>query len=209
MATSSKVQCRKCAKNAGITTCDGCLAKFCSRCFIIHRQDLSKELDDVVYEHDILKQELEIPNKSNSHHLLKQIDEWKKDSIDKINQLADECRTDVVKLLDKNKDQLIDSFRKISNRVRKGRDDEDYDERDLSKWMTELKQLKDELIKPSNFRIEEDKQRSPWIQKIRVREDFHEQAKVENVKPEGLEPKYYRGYRLSSMLMPNMTMEIS
>ncbi|CAF1334564.1 unnamed protein product, partial [Didymodactylos carnosus] len=29
------------------------------------------------------------------------------------------------------------------------------------------------------------------------------------VKPEGLEPKYYRGYRLSSMLMPNMTMEAS
>ncbi|CAF0902444.1 unnamed protein product [Didymodactylos carnosus] len=167
MTTTSKVQCTKCAKNAGIATCDGCLAKFCRRCFNDHRHDLSKELDNVVYEQDILKQDLEMPNKNNSHHLLKQIDEWKKDAIYKINQLADECRTDVVKLLDKNKDQLIDSFRKISNGVRKGRDDEDYDERDLSKWMTELKKLKDELIKPSNFRIEEDKQRSPWIQKIR------------------------------------------
>ncbi|CAF0775019.1 unnamed protein product [Didymodactylos carnosus] len=182
MTTASKVQCTKCAKNAGITTCDGCLAKFCRRCFNDHRQDLSKELDNVVYEHDILKQELEMPNENNSHYLLKQIDEWKKDSIDKINQLAHECRTDVLKLLEKNKDQLTDSFRKISNRVRKGRDDEDYDERDLSKWMTELKELKDELIKPSNFRIEEDKQRSPWIQKIRVCEDFHDQAKMEDSK---------------------------
>ncbi|CAF1073097.1 unnamed protein product, partial [Didymodactylos carnosus] len=90
--SDSESPCTKCAKNAGITTCDGCLAKFCRRCFNDHRQDLSKELDNAVYEHDILKQELEMPNKNNSHHLLKQIDEWKKDSIDKINQLADECR---------------------------------------------------------------------------------------------------------------------
>ncbi|CAF1110292.1 unnamed protein product [Didymodactylos carnosus] len=182
MANASNVQCTKCTKNAGITTCDGCLAKLCRRCFNDHRQDLSKEFDNVVYEHDMLKQELETPNKNYSHHLLKQIDDWKKDSIDKINQLADLCRTDVVKLLDKNKNQLTDRFRKISNKLRKGRDDEDYVERDLNKWMTDLKDLKDELIKPSNFRVEEDNQRSPWIQKIRVHEDFYDPAKVEDGK---------------------------
>ncbi|CAF1532574.1 unnamed protein product, partial [Didymodactylos carnosus] len=179
MATALNVQCTKCAKSAGIATCNGCLAKLCRRCFNDHRQDLLKEFDNVVYAHDILKQKLETPNKNDSHRLLKQIDEWKKDSVDKINQLAEQCRTDVIILLDKNKDELIDRFRKISNRVHKGRDDEDYVERDLSKWMADLKELTDELIKPSNFRIEEDKQ-SPWIQKIRVREDIHDQAKVKD-----------------------------
>ncbi|CAF1522034.1 unnamed protein product, partial [Didymodactylos carnosus] len=177
MATTSKAQCAKCEKNSGILTCDGCLEKFCRRCFNDHRQDLSKQLDNVVYEHDMLKQQLEMPNENDSHRLLKQIDKWKEDSIRKINQLADQCRTDVVKLLHKNKDRLIDRFLKITNRVRKGRDDEDYDERDLSKWMDNLKELKNELIEPSNFRVEEDKQQSSWIQKIRVHDDFHDQAK--------------------------------
>ncbi|CAF1268882.1 unnamed protein product [Didymodactylos carnosus] len=183
MTTASNVQCTKCVKNTGIATCDGCLAKLCRRCFNDHRQELSEELDNVVYQHDILKQELETPNKNDSHQLLKQIDEWKKDSIDKINQLAEQCRTDVVKLLNKNKDGLIERFRKISNRVRKGRDDEDYVERDLSKWMADLKELKDELIRPSNFRIEEDKQQSPWIQKISVHQDIDNSSSlVEQIK---------------------------
>ncbi|CAF1341546.1 unnamed protein product [Didymodactylos carnosus] len=178
MAATSKAPCAKCEKNSGITTCDGCLEKFCRRCFNDHRQDLSKELDNVVYEHDMLKQQLETPKENDSHRLLKQIDKWKEDSIGKINQLADQCRTDVVKLLDKNKDRLIDRFLKITNRVRKGRDDEDYDERDLSKWMDNLKELKNELIELSNFHVEEDKQQSSWIQKIRVHDDFRDQAKA-------------------------------
>ncbi|CAF1097502.1 unnamed protein product [Didymodactylos carnosus] len=177
MAATSKVPCAKCEKNSGILTCDGCLEKLCRRCFNNHRQDLSKELDNVVYQHDMLKQQLEMPNENDSHRLLKQVDKWKNDSIDKINHLAGQCRTDLVKLLDKNKDRLTDRFLKITNRVRKGRDDDDYDERDLSKWMNELKELKDELIEPSNFRVEENKQQSSWIQKIRVHEDFRDQAK--------------------------------
>ncbi|CAF4435903.1 unnamed protein product [Didymodactylos carnosus] len=181
MAATSKAQCVKCEKNSGILTCDGCLEKLCRRCFNDHRQDLSKELDNVVYEHDMLKQQLET-TENDCHHFFKQIDKWKKDSIDKINQLADQCRTDIVKLLDKNKDRLMDRFLKITNRVRKGRDDEDYDERDLSKWMDDLKELKDELIESSNFRVEEDKQQSSWIQKIRVHEAFRDQRKAKDGK---------------------------
>ncbi|CAF1278487.1 unnamed protein product [Didymodactylos carnosus] len=177
MAATSKAQCAKCEKNSGILTCDGCLEKFCRRCCNDYRQDLSKELDNVVYEHDMLKQQLEMPNANDSHRLLKQVDKWKNGSIDKIHLLAFQCRTDLIKLLDKNKDKLTDRFLKITNRVRKGRDDEDYDERDLSKWMNELKELKDELIEPSNVRVEEDKQQSSWIQKIRIHEDFRDQAK--------------------------------
>ncbi|CAF0834339.1 unnamed protein product [Didymodactylos carnosus] len=178
MATGPKVQCTKCTKNAAIIACEGCSAKFCRQCFNGHRQDLSKELDNITYEHDMFKQQLEGPKADGPHRLLKQIDEWKKDSVNKINQLADQCRTDVVKLLDKNKEQLVHRFRKITNSVRKGRDDEDYDERDLIRWMSQLKELKDELIRPSNVRVEEDRQTSPWIQKIRISEGVLEQVKI-------------------------------
>ncbi|CAF1369725.1 unnamed protein product [Didymodactylos carnosus] len=182
MATASIVRCTKCAKNAGTITCEGCSAKFCRRCFDNHRQDLSKELDNIVYEHDMLKQELEKPNENGTHPLLKQIDNWRKESIDKINQLADRCRTDVVKLIDDNKNQLVDRFRKITNTIRDSRSDENYDDRHLKMWITQLKELKDELIKPSNVHVEVDKQQPSWIQKIIVREGSHQQEEVNDSK---------------------------
>ncbi|CAF1376752.1 unnamed protein product [Didymodactylos carnosus] len=141
------------------------------------------ELDQFVYEHDMLKQQLETPNENEPHHLLKQIDEWKKDSINKINQLADQCRADVNQLLDKNKDQLINRFRKITNETRKGQKDDDYDERDLNMWMTQIKELKDELTKQSNICIAVDKQQSEWIKKIKVQEASLQQANAEDKPP--------------------------
>ncbi|CAF0744888.1 unnamed protein product [Didymodactylos carnosus] len=182
MATASIVRCTKCAKNAGTVACEGCSAKFCPRCFNNHRQHLSKELDNIVYEHDILKQELEKPSEDETHPLLRQIDNWRKESIDKINQLADRCHTDVVKLIGDNKNQLADAFRKLTNTIRDGRSEEDYDERHLNMWITQLKELKDNLIKLSNVHVEVDKQQPSWIQKIIVRKDSHQQKEVKDSK---------------------------
>ncbi|CAF0867144.1 unnamed protein product [Didymodactylos carnosus] len=104
MAATSTAQCAKCEKGCGILTCDRCLEKFCRGCFNDHRQGLSKQLDNVVYEHDMFKQHLETPNENISHRLLKQIDKWKKDFISKINQLADQYRTVHEDFLDQAKD---------------------------------------------------------------------------------------------------------
>jgi hypothetical protein len=54
-------------------------------------------LDEIVFEHDTLQQNI-VENQSkqnNQHPILKEIDQWEKNSIIKIQQLAEEARQQV------------------------------------------------------------------------------------------------------------------
>ncbi|CAF1649938.1 unnamed protein product, partial [Didymodactylos carnosus] len=134
----SKVACAKCVKGVGILACEGCLKKFCMKCTTEHRQELERELDNIVYEHDTLKQHLQTIDDNMSHPLLKQIDEWKKAATNKINFLAEEVHNDVIELLKQNKAALRDRFQKLTVEITNGRDDAAYVETDLDTWMAEL-----------------------------------------------------------------------
>jgi hypothetical protein len=101
MASSSsslKAPCATCAnKAAGIYRCEGCLNVFCRKHLNDHRDLLSHQLDEIVLEHDTLHQTIvETKVKQNNQHpLLKEIDQWEKNSIMKIQQLAEEARQQV------------------------------------------------------------------------------------------------------------------
>jgi hypothetical protein len=62
-------------------------------------------LDEIVLEHDTLQQTLAEQNDqdTNRHSLLRQIEEWEKDSIIKIQQAAEETRKQVEKLTSSQK----------------------------------------------------------------------------------------------------------
>ncbi len=99
--SSSKAPCATCGnKAAGIFRCEGCLQVFCRKHLNEHRDLLSHQLDEIVLEHDALQQTItENKNKQNKQHpILKEIDRWEKDSIVKIQQIAEEARQQVKKL---------------------------------------------------------------------------------------------------------------
>jgi hypothetical protein len=102
MASLSKAPCATCGNKAvGIFRCEGCLQVFCRKHLNEHRDLLSHQLDEIVLEHDTLQQTI-VENKStknNQHPVLKQIDEWEKNSIRKIQQLAEEARQQVKELI--------------------------------------------------------------------------------------------------------------
>ncbi len=97
-SSSSKAPCATCAnKAAGIFRCEGCLNVFCRKHLNEHRDLLSHQLDEIVFEHDTLQQNI-VENRSkqnNQHPILKEIDQWEKNSIMKIQQLAEEARQQV------------------------------------------------------------------------------------------------------------------
>jgi len=101
MASLSKAPCATCGNKAvGIFRCEGCLQVFCRKHLNEHRDLLSHQLDEIVLEHDTLQQTI-VENKStknNQHPVLKQIDEWEKNSIRKIQQLAEEARQQLKEL---------------------------------------------------------------------------------------------------------------
>jgi hypothetical protein len=101
MASSSttKAPCAACgSKGIGIFKCEGCAQVFCRKHVIEHRDALSNQLDEIVFEYDTLQQTMaESKDKPNHQHhpLIKQIDKWEKDSIEKIQQTANEARQQV------------------------------------------------------------------------------------------------------------------
>jgi len=100
-SSSSRAPCATCAnKAAGIFRCEGCLQVFCRKHLLEHRDLLSHQMDEIVLEHDTLQQTIaENKDKPNKQHpILKEIDKWEKDSIVKIQQVAEEARQQVKKL---------------------------------------------------------------------------------------------------------------
>jgi len=88
-------------KGIGIFRCEGCLQVFCRKHLNEHRDLLSHQLDEIVLEHDSLQQSI-VENKdtqNNQHPVLRQIDKWEKNSIQKIQQLAEEARQQVKELI--------------------------------------------------------------------------------------------------------------
>jgi uncharacterized Fe-S cluster-containing radical SAM superfamily protein len=98
-SSTSKAPCATCgSKGIGIFKCEGCGQVFCRKHVIEHRDVLSQQLDEIVLEYDTLRQTMaESQDKSNHHDhpLMKQIDQWEKESIKKIRQTADEARQQV------------------------------------------------------------------------------------------------------------------
>ena len=60
---------------------------FCFNHLTDHRQELSQQLDEIEINRDIFRQTLnEQINNPKKHSLIKQIDQWEEDSIEKFNK---------------------------------------------------------------------------------------------------------------------------
>ncbi|CAF1046242.1 unnamed protein product [Didymodactylos carnosus] len=154
MATSTKQPCVKCSsgKTSGIFACSGCQMMFCRKHSNEHRQELSKELDNVIYEHDLLKQQLttETSARPPDHPSLRQIQQWEQESIEKIRMTAQKARQQVDRLVNRNKEEILKQFRLITTQLQHGRQEDDFVETDLDRWMQQLYKFKSDLNSSSS-----------------------------------------------------------
>jgi hypothetical protein len=109
MASSSTTKKTPCAtdscKSLGILKCEGCSQIFCRIHVNEHRDELSHQWDEIVLEHDTLKETINKQNDEQNNHqvLLEQIDRWERDSIVKIQQTAQEARQQIKRLINPQK----------------------------------------------------------------------------------------------------------
>ncbi|CAF1552976.1 unnamed protein product [Rotaria sp. Silwood1] len=149
MASSSvslKAPCTACGnKSVGIFRCEGCLQVFCRKHLNEHRDFLSHQLDEIAQEHDILQQTiLENQDKqTNDLPIFKQIDQWEKLSIEKIQQIAEEARIQAKELT--SLQTVSKELHELAERLGKARIDDDYVETDLQTWTNMLEKLKDDV----------------------------------------------------------------
>ena len=168
MATStSSNYCVKCNKPNAILKCEGCLQGFCYNHVLEHRQELNKQLDQIEINRDLFRQSLNEQTKYPQNHLfIQQINQWESKSIDKIQQTANQARKLVLNQTNENINEIEKKLSHLTDRIKEGREENNFMENNLNEWKEQLLQLKEELDKPTNITIQQDS--STFISQISV-----------------------------------------
>jgi hypothetical protein len=176
MATSTvdtnKKCCIKCngiKRGGGLFTCDGCQQIFCGPHVAEHRQELSVQLENAMQEHDLIQQE---SNRSTlDQTILSKIDAWEKETIVKIQKIAETTRANFRQFHQITDDRIKTECTQLAKSLLLARETDDFSEADLIKWNQLLTNLRTQLESMTKVNIIEDKQ--SYINPIKVQYDIH------------------------------------
>jgi len=159
MATSTSIaNCVRCTKRNTTAKCSGCMQDFCLNHLIEHHQQIERDFDELANEQNILRQSLsEQNNNLKEHALFKQIIQWEDESIRRIQQIADEQKTLLLKCLNRYFDDLGSRLNQVTRQCTVIRQENDFNEIILMKLQTQLKELAQDLDNPSTIVISEEK----------------------------------------------------
>ena len=143
MATGKKA-CTKCEKGTGIFTCDGCQLSFCRKHSDQHREELAIQMDNLGQEYDLFQRD--IGNEMERDRVLLRIDQWERESIEKIQQTARQIRND----FNEKTKEIKKTFDRLTKEFQTNRESDDYTEIELQNWFTQLKTLQQHLIEQDN-----------------------------------------------------------
>jgi chromosome segregation ATPase len=168
MATAAgKAHCVTCGKEKSSYKCGGCSREFCFDHLADHKQELSKQFDEIEVNRDLFRQTLtEQTTNPPKHALIEQIDTWERDSIQKIRQTADEARQLALENTVGHIAELETKLNKLTDQLRQSRQENDFNETDLHHFQEELIRLTKALAKPSNVSIRQDS--TPLIARISI-----------------------------------------
>ena len=154
--TIGEAFCTTCSKEKSAVRCEGCLQIFCFDHLIEHHQALGKKLDEIEVNRDLFHQTLtEQTNDPQKHSLVRQIDQWELESIKKIQQTADEMRQLILKDITGYNARIEVKLNRLTDRIRQIRQENNFNETDLTQFKEQLSQLTVALDKPSNISIRE------------------------------------------------------
>jgi hypothetical protein len=148
---------RQCAmedscKQAAVYSCHGCSKNFCGNHVADHRRKLGEEMNEIISEHDHLKNIFtQHTSNPNLHPSIQQVDEWENESIVKIQQKAKELREQLLQLTTTQIIELSKRLEPFSEQLSKGRELDDFIETDLNFWKAKLNFIKSDLTSPLKF----------------------------------------------------------
>jgi len=169
-SSSSRKQCANSngCKQMAAALCEGCSQALCTKHFIDHRRLLGEEINVIISVHDEFQHTLNQQTTNHDlHPLIKQIDEWEKESIVKIQRKAKELRQQLLQLATVHLDELSKKLRHLSEKLKEGREHDSFVETDLRDWRKSLDDLKANLVSPSTFSISRH-DRNPLVQNVSV-----------------------------------------
>jgi hypothetical protein len=111
MATSNR--CSLCEKGTGAYNCIGCKAYFCWKHFESHREELFKEMEILIESRNGLREKIDTQTQQKKNFrnpMLLKIDDWERDIVNKVNQVAQQARQQVSKFLNTKKMEMNTQF---------------------------------------------------------------------------------------------------
>ncbi|CAF3102415.1 unnamed protein product [Rotaria socialis] len=167
-ATRKHCASRDACKQTATAICEGCSQAFCTKHFNAHRLFLGDEIDAVISEYDqvhhIFKEQ---KTNIDSHPLMKQISDWEKESIVKIQQKARELRQELIQKNTIHLGKLSKTLQDLSDQLKLGREHDSFVEVDIGNWKKSLNDLKENLALNSILRINQDCG-TPLVQNVSV-----------------------------------------
>jgi hypothetical protein len=169
MATANlNTLCSVCNEETSTFICRGCSKDFCFDHLTEHRQLLKEQLHSIQDGYNQLRQSIiDLKNNSEKHPLIKQIDQWEKDSIIKIKQKAKQCRDQLINYTNETINQVEIKLNNSSEQLITNPKKNDFNEIHLNKLKQKLEELKKELYQPKNVSI--DQQPNSFIKQIFIR----------------------------------------
>lgn len=172
MATgSSRRTCAICNKSKIAYICQGCSQYFCRDDLPKHQEILDQQFKAIQNDQDQFQRDLEEQRTDpTKHSLMEQIDQWEKDSIEKIKQTAQLCRDKWTRYHDQILEKTKTKSDGLAQRIAEINQDTQFTEIELNQLKEELVILKEEFHRPSNFALKQ--QSTSFINKISLFKSF-------------------------------------
>ncbi|CAF1003015.1 unnamed protein product [Adineta steineri] len=164
---NNKRKCYTCDRENNTYTCEGCSKRFCSTHIPEHQQILIDELNHISHGYNEFKERInEQKQNPQNHSLIKQIDQWETNSIEKVQQKAQDCREIVNEFLRTFINAIEMKFNDLNRQIQQLHKENDFNEINLNYLRNQLRKITEELNDPSNISIQQNSQ--PCINDISI-----------------------------------------
>ena len=159
MATANvNQQCSICNEENDTYDCKGCKKSFCLSHLTEHYEKIQQEFHHIEHNYNLFQQNIiEQKNDPNQHSLINKINEWEKDSIKNIQQIADECRQRLIKYLNKYIIIIENRLKDLFEQLKKLSKENKFNEINLEQFKYKLNKLQEEFNKPTNISVQQEK----------------------------------------------------
>ncbi|CAF1188863.1 unnamed protein product [Adineta steineri] len=163
----NKAQCFTCNKNKITYPCEGCSQKFCLMDLTEHRQILNNQLHHITNEYNEFKQTIN-EQKQNPQNLslIKQINQWEINSVEIIQQKAQEYRKMLIKSSQTCLNNIEMKFKDLNEHIKQLHSENEFNEINLNYLRNQLMKITQELNNPSNISVQQSSQ--PFINDISI-----------------------------------------
>ncbi|CAF1009147.1 unnamed protein product [Adineta steineri] len=164
---NNKRKCFTCDRENNTYTCEGCSKRFCSAHIPEHQQILIDEFNHISHDYNEFKERInEQKQNPQNHSLIKQIDQWETNSIEKVQQKAQDCREIVNEFLRTFINAIEMKFNDLNRQIQQLHKENDFNEINLNYLRNQLRKITEELNNPSNISIQQNSQ--PFINDISI-----------------------------------------